>query len=120
MPLRKEVRLALGDISKFLDALLAWVLDKADSELTKISVLHMLSSIVNRRSNGKWKFVHRFVNLSLIICPELSSFLIDKLENFWSKEIQNGTLPVERRIWAIKSWTWVLFGLKTMSCLVLT
>jgi len=37
----------------------------------------------------------------------LSSFLNDKLDIFWSKEIQDGTLPVERRVWAIKTWTWI-------------
>jgi DNA repair/transcription protein MET18/MMS19 len=53
--LYKEVQLALDDLSQFLDALIVWVLDKADSEPTKMSALYMLSSIVNRRSNGKQK-----------------------------------------------------------------
>lgn len=56
----------------------------------------------------------------LTIDAELSSFLNDKLDIFWSKEIQDGTLPVERRVWAIKSWTWVFFVLKAMPGLVLT
>ncbi|KAF8817465.1 ARM repeat-containing protein [Phlegmacium glaucopus] len=89
VPLHKEVQLVLSDISQFLDALLAWVLDTADTELAKISALQMLSSIVNRRSD------------------ELSSFLNDKLDIFWSKRIQDESLPVERRVWAIKSWTWI-------------
>lgn len=121
MPLHKEVRLVLGDINQFLDALLTWVLDKADNELTRTSALHMLSSIVNRRSDGKWRFVHRFMNFILLtIYAELSSFLNDKLDIFWYRRIQDETLPIERRVWAIKSWTWVLFVLETMSCLVLT
>ena len=57
--MRKEVQLALGDLSQFLDALIVWVLDKADNEPTKMSALYMLSSIVNRRSNGKLKFIRR-------------------------------------------------------------
>lgn len=61
------------------------------------------------------------VNLILLtIDAELSSFLNDKLGIFWFKEIQDGILPVERRVWAIKSWTWVLFVPKAMSYLVLT
>lgn len=50
----------------------------------------------------------------LTIYEELSSFLNDKLGIFWSKEIRDGILPVERRVWAIKSWTWVLFVLKLL------
>jgi len=108
VPLHKEVQLELGDISQFLDALLVWVLDTADTELAKISALQMLSSIVNRRSDGKWKFVCRFTNFMLLTTyVELSSFLNDKLDIFWSKEIQDENLPVERRVLAIKSWTWV-------------
>ena len=53
VPLHKEVQLALDDLGQFLDALIIWVLDKADNEPTKMSALYMLSSIVNRRSNGK-------------------------------------------------------------------
>ena len=114
LPLHKEVQLTLGDISQFLDALLAWVLDKADTELTKTSALQMLCSIVNRQSNGKWEFVRSFTNLMLItVYIELSSFLNDKLDVFWVKGIQDGNLPVERRIWSIKSWTWVLFSSRT-------
>ena len=121
VPLHKEVQLSLGDLSMFLDTLIAWVLDKADNELKKISALHMLSSIVNRRSNGKWKFLHWFTNYILLtVYADLSSFLNDKLDIFWSKEIQDGTLSIERRVWAIKTWTWVSFILKAMSCPVLT
>ena len=57
VPLYKEVELVLGDdddLGRFLDGLILWVLDnKADNESTKMSALYMLSSIVNRRSNGK-------------------------------------------------------------------
>ena len=57
----------------------------------------------------------------LTIYAELSSFLNDKLSIFWFKEIQDGILPVERRVWAIKSWTWVYYFVpKVMSYLVLT
>ena len=111
MPLRKEVQLALGDLCQFLNALIVWVLDKADNEPTKLSALYMLSSIINRRSNGKLKLYadYQLHIIYWLIYEELSSFLNDKLSVFWFKEIQDRTLPVERRVWAIKSWTWVLF-----------
>ncbi|KAF8159570.1 Dos2-interacting transcription regulator of RNA-Pol-II-domain-containing protein [Crassisporium funariophilum] len=87
--LRKEVHLDLGNLTQFLDMLLDWVLMTADNDLQRLSALHVVSSIVNRRVD------------------ELSSFLNDKLDNYWSQKICDKNLPIERRIWAIKSWTWI-------------
>jgi DNA repair/transcription protein MET18/MMS19 len=67
VPLYKEVELSLGDddLGRFLDGLIGWVLDnKADNEPTKLSALYMLSSIVNRRSSGK--FIRRSPNVHVI------------------------------------------------------
>ncbi|KAF9480547.1 ARM repeat-containing protein [Pholiota conissans] len=85
----KEISLSLGNIGEFLDMLLKWVLDVADNDLQRYSALHIMASILNRHVD------------------ELSSFLIDKLDVFWDKEISNQTLPNERRIRAISAWIWV-------------
>ncbi|KDR80617.1 hypothetical protein GALMADRAFT_240958 [Galerina marginata CBS 339.88] len=85
--LHKEVRLSLGDVGQFLDMLLNWTLEIADTDFQRYSALDMLSSILNRQAD------------------ELSLFLNDKLQAFWSREISNNNLSLQRRSWAIKSWT---------------
>ena len=67
------------------------------------------------------EILHCFTNfIQLTIYAELSSFLNDKLDIFWLKGIQDETLPAERRVWAIKSWTWVLLVLEAIYLPVLT
>ncbi|KAF8967720.1 ARM repeat-containing protein [Flammula alnicola] len=87
--LHKEVQLSLGNIGDFLDLVLKWVLEVADTDLQKYSALHMVASILNRQAD------------------QLLSFLNDKLDVYWGREISDGTSPLERRVWAIKSWTWM-------------
>lgn len=38
---------------------------------------------------------------------DMSTFLNSTLERYWSAEILDVSLPIQRRKWAIKSWTWV-------------
>ncbi|KAJ3516937.1 hypothetical protein NLJ89_g807 [Agrocybe chaxingu] len=89
IPLHKEVHLPIGDLDGFLDTLLAFVTEKADTDLQRLSALHMLSSILNRRAD------------------ELSSFLQDKLNNFWDREVSDRSVSVQRRKSAIQAWTWI-------------
>lgn len=93
IPLDKEVRLSLGDIDKFLDSLLTWVLEIADTDLQRISALRMIASILNKHVD------------------ELTSFLKNKLDVYWSERVSGRTLATIQRIWAIKSWTWITKGL---------
>ena len=39
--------------------------------------------------------------------PDLSSFLSDKLDVYWPREVGDVTRPVESRRRAIHSWLWV-------------
>lgn len=86
--------------------LLKWALGKADSELQKLSAFHMLSSILNRRADGK-NILVLDANTGVHILAELSLFLSDKLDRYWSDEIASPESALPRRKWAITSWIWV-------------
>ncbi|KAF8909296.1 Dos2-interacting transcription regulator of RNA-Pol-II-domain-containing protein [Gymnopilus junonius] len=87
--LRPEVRLPIEDIIGFLDMLLEWALGQADNDLQRLSVFHILSSILNRRAD------------------ELSSFISSKLNRYWWDEIASQDVPLSRRRLAIISWIWI-------------
>ena len=101
-----QVGLSIEDIGQFLDTLLQWALVQADSDLQKLSAFHIVSAILNRRANGESdpKLLYAAWNLFV---AELSSFLNDKLHNYWGNEIASGDMPLFRRKWAITSWIWV-------------
>ncbi len=101
-----KIRLPPDNIGVFLNTLLKWVLDIADNDLQRISALHIVASVVNRRAEGASVF--GFLNLLFGLYPaDLSTFLNSTLERYWFTEILDVSLPIQRRKWAIKSWTWV-------------
>ena len=87
------------------------MLETADNESQRMSALHIVASIVNRRSDGEYSLLSLWLDIgrthSIGISLELTTFLNDILASYWVTEVASSTLPVERRTWAIKSWTWV-------------
>ena len=91
-----------------MDSLLNWVLETADTDLQRISALHMVASILNKHVDGMFSYVLVSIPLSAVAFPELTSFLKNKLDVYWSERISGRSLATTHRIWAIKSWTWVI------------
>jgi len=103
-----QARLSLEDINQFLDSLLKWVLETADTDLQRMSALRMVASILNKHVDGMFNYVLSNIPLSIVTFPELTSFLNNKLDVYWSERISGRSLATIQRIWAIKSWTWVI------------
>ncbi|PPQ62900.1 hypothetical protein CVT24_006298 [Panaeolus cyanescens] len=83
----KDVPLELGPLNDFVMKLLAWTLDKADTDIQTLSALELVSSLVNKRTD-----------------EELSSLLEDESSTPLRDEIQNTSNLKERRSLAIKAW----------------
>ena len=47
-----QAQISLGDIGQLLDSLLVWVLETADTDLQRMSALHMVASILNKHVDG--------------------------------------------------------------------
>jgi DNA repair/transcription protein MET18/MMS19 len=69
----------------------------------------MIASILNKHVDGMLNYVLSNIPLSAVAFPELTSFLKNKLDVYWSERISGRNLATIQRIWAIKSWTWVIF-----------
>ncbi|EGN92276.1 hypothetical protein SERLA73DRAFT_99542 [Serpula lacrymans var. lacrymans S7.3] len=87
-PLRKEVPIPVPDLSAFLDKLIAWNISSS-TLLQKEAAWHIVSSIVNKRSE------------------DVSPFLDSQLNQHWSVAIENREIPSDLRRHTLISWTWI-------------
>ncbi|KAF5377797.1 hypothetical protein D9757_008093 [Collybiopsis confluens] len=89
LPLHKEIRIPVPDLSGFFKSLVSWGLADAGTDLQQESAWKMLCAIVNKRS------------------ADASTFIKFMLEDFGPQSIANRSCPPEKRNPAIRVWIWV-------------
>ncbi|KIK61642.1 hypothetical protein GYMLUDRAFT_996292 [Collybiopsis luxurians FD-317 M1] len=89
LPLHKEIRIPVPDLSVFLESVLTWTMAETDVDSQRESAWKMMSSILNKRS------------------ADASTFVGNMLQNFWPQNIANRSLPSEKRNRAIQIWVWI-------------
>ncbi|KAM6497040.1 ARM repeat-containing protein [Amanita muscaria] len=92
VPLHREIKIPLEDIDKFLHDLLLWSIECASNDLQRDSAWHILSAIVNKRTE------------------DVSAFLNDAIGSIWLAEVDVDKSP-DRRHTAIKGFSWLIKGL---------
>ncbi|KAF8489304.1 ARM repeat-containing protein [Gautieria morchelliformis] len=87
---RDQVHLPVADLTSFLSMLSNWTLDCAESEIQAMSVIHAISSIVNKHVDGS-----------------LNEFTSTQCDALWNRDIAESTVSQERRRRGIQLWTWL-------------
>ncbi|OJA09726.1 hypothetical protein AZE42_08802 [Rhizopogon vesiculosus] len=90
IPLHKEVRIPVDNLSTFLSELVAWSDSSSSTSFQLEAALHTIASIVNKH------------------VEDASGFLSLQLEDYWSSRLNNTTIPAEARKDAISMWIPVL------------
>ncbi|KAF8347787.1 Dos2-interacting transcription regulator of RNA-Pol-II-domain-containing protein [Amanita rubescens] len=93
IPLHSEVMVPVPDLNLFLHEIYMWSLDSASNDLQRDSAWHILSIIVNKRTE------------------DASTFLDDALKSIWPTQVLSGNEPAVRRNAALKAFAWVTKGL---------
>ncbi|KAL0953388.1 hypothetical protein HGRIS_004627 [Hohenbuehelia grisea] len=87
--LHRDVRIQWTDLAGLLSKLIIWILEVAETDLQRLSVMHAVASILNKQAG------------------DLSDSMESSLDRFWMNEIADCTMPLDRRTRAIKIWVWV-------------
>lgn len=84
-----QVNLDVPNIAQFLNDVVRWTLQQAESELQKRAAVHLVSALVNRMAD------------------DLTPFLEGMYDVFWTEQVMNSQSPAEKRKWAVILWSWV-------------
>jgi DNA repair/transcription protein MET18/MMS19 len=95
-------------LDKFLDMLLSWSVECADDDLQKRSAWRLISSIVNKHADGQTERVSSLFSEGLRQHPtDISLFLNNTLEHFWTLKVADVNTPLTIRQQGIQAWVWV-------------
>ncbi|KAK2463614.1 hypothetical protein APHAL10511_004365 [Amanita phalloides] len=93
VPLHSEVKIPVPDLNVFLDNVYAWSLDSANNDLQRESAWHILSIIVNKRTE------------------DACVFLENALKFLWPAQVLDLATPTVRRSTALGAFVWLTKGL---------
>ncbi|KAF8587853.1 ARM repeat-containing protein [Ramaria rubella] len=85
----QEVLLPVEDEALFLSTLSDWILDVAENEVQALSMIHTVSSVLNKHTEV------------------LVGFISIQPATFWRCNIADSTTSLDRRRRAVQTWTWL-------------
>ncbi|KAH7881782.1 ARM repeat-containing protein [Phlebopus sp. FC_14] len=96
-PIRKEIRVAVPNLSMFLKELVGWCGLPTCSTLQREVVSQLLATLVNKYAES------------------ITEFLNYELDSYWSAVLKNPNVPLEARRHAINTWVWITKALLVRS-----
>ncbi|KAF8623217.1 hypothetical protein AX15_006454 [Amanita polypyramis BW_CC] len=93
IPLHSEVKIPVPDLNSFLHSVCLWSLESASNDLQRDSAWHIISVVVNKRTEDS------------------SEFLENTLKMFWPTQVLDSGIPAVRRHTALRAFAWLTKGL---------